>query len=179
MPPKPSRIVSVFGANDPVEGSEPYAVARAVGGQLAELGYVVANGGYGGTMEASARGAKESRGGTIGVTCSIWKTAPNAYIDRIEQTSSFSERLDKLIELGGGGYVVLPGATGTLVELGVAWELASKGAWADNPPRPIVCVTRFWAPLLEMMSSIRPAAREFVQLIDSPAELKDILPPVR
>ncbi len=178
MAAESSRIVSVFGANDPVEGSEPYTVARAVGGQLAELGYVVANGGYGGTMEASGRGAKESGGETIGVTCSIWKTTPNAYIDRIEQTSSFSERLDRLIELGGGGYVALPGATGTLVELAVAWELACKGG-GDQSPRPIICVGRFWAPLLEMISSVRPAARQYVRLIESPAELRDILPPTR
>ena len=173
------RIVSVFGASDPVEGSEAYAVAREVGGQLAELGYVVANGGYGGTMEASGRGAKESGGETIGVTCSIWKTTANAYIDRIEQTDSFSERLGRLIELGVSGYVALPGATGTLVELAMAWEFACKGVWKDRFPRPIVCVGRFWYPLLEMMTSARPAAGQYVQLINSPAELKDVLPPAR
>ena len=173
------NIISVFGASDSVEGSESYTVAREVGKQLAELGYVVANGGYGGTMEASARGAKESGGETIGVTCSIWKTAANAYIDRIEQTDSFSERLGRLIELGVSGYVALPGATGTLVELAMAWELACKGAWKDRIPRPIVCVGRFWSPLLKMMTLARPAAGQYVQLIGSPAELKDVLLPAR
>jgi len=51
-------VVSVFGANDAREGDEAYETARAVGRKLAESGYAVANGGYGGTMEASARGGR-------------------------------------------------------------------------------------------------------------------------
>ncbi|MCD4824649.1 MAG: LOG family protein, partial [Phycisphaerae bacterium] len=141
--------ISVFGSNDPAAGSEAYAIARAAGRTLAELGYTVANGGYGGTMEASAHGAKEAGGDTVGVTCEIWKTAANRYIDRTIQTASHHERLETLVELGGGGYVVLPGATGTLLELATVWELACKKL---ARPRPIVCVGEFWQPLVKMMS---------------------------
>ncbi len=155
------RIVTVFGASGVSEGSEPYETARAVGRKLAEMGYAVANGGYGGTMTASARGAKEAGGKTIGVTCSIWPSKPNQHIDRVVVTDSHWQRVQKLIELGRCGYVALPGATGTLVELATVWELMCKGL-LDR--RPLVCVGGFWRPLVEMMASAGAGMADLVTL---------------
>lgn len=161
-------VVCVFGANDPVEGSQEYELARAVGRKLAELGCVVANGGYGGTMEAAASGAKDAGGRTVGVTCSVWKSRPNAFIDETIDTCSLYERLRTLLELGSGGYVVLPGATGTLAEIAMAWELMAKKLL---PRRPLVCVGRFWEPLAKIMQSAKPSCMEYIKFIDSPQEL--------
>src|SRR5215831_16801474 len=61
--------VSVFGGSQPKEGSLPYAEARELGRMLAEGGHTVLTGGYIGTMEAVSRGAAESGGHVIGVTC--------------------------------------------------------------------------------------------------------------
>ena len=163
------KVVSVFGANDPAEGDEAYEVARGVGRCLAELGYAVANGGYGGTMAASARGAKEAGGRTIGVTCSLWRSEPSEYIDEVVTTESLSERVSTLIELGRGGYVVLPGATGTLVELATVWEMMCKGML---PRRPVVCMGTFWEPLVEMMGAAREASRECVSVVRDLAGLR-------
>ena len=168
------QIVTVFGSADPQEGSEQYALARAVGRVLASQGYSLANGGYGGTMEASARGAKEAGGLTVGVTCSLWKSGPNKYIDRVEQTASLADRLDKLISLGEGGYVVLPGATGTLVELAMVWELSAKRFIQG---RPIVCVGEFWRPVIDLMASAREGAQRAVSIIEAPRQLGEIFPP--
>ena len=162
------RVVSVFGADAPVAGDPAYATARQVGRRLAGLGCVVANGGYGGTMAAAARGAKEAGGATIGVTCSLWRAEPNPYIDRVIETASLQERLNRLVELATAGYVVLPGATGTLLELATVWELQCKGLM---PRRPLVCVGRFWQPLVELMSSARRASRGVIAAVDSPEEL--------
>ena len=167
------QIVTVFGSADPPAGSEQYELARAVGRVLACQGYGLANGGYGGTMEASARGAKEARGLTVGVTCSMWKSKPNAYIDRVEQTADLPARLDKLISLGHSGYVVLPGATGTLVELAMVWELKAK---RFLPPVPIVCLGEFWKPLLNIMASARPGIERAVRIVDTPENLRAIFP---
>ena len=161
-------VVTVFGAGAPREGEEAYAVARAVGRRLGELGYAVANGGYAGTMEASARGAKEAGSTTIGVTCAIWRSEPNAYIDRVIRTGALPERLATLIDLGTAGYVVLPGATGTLLELAAVWEQQLKGIL---PRRPIACVGGFWRPLVEMMASARADSRLLVDLLGSPEDL--------
>ena len=162
------KAVAVFGANDPPEGSEDYDIAREVGSVLAALGCTVVNGGYGGTMLASARGAREAGGRTVGVTCVFWPTSPNPYIDRCVQTNSLPERIATLIELATGGFVVLPGATGTLLELATVWESTCKGVLAA---RPIVCVGAFWRPLLEMMAAARPKSPRAVALVDGPAEL--------
>jgi hypothetical protein len=170
------RVVCVLGANDAEEGGELYELARATGAALAELGYVVANGGYGGTMEASAAGAKQAGGRTIGVTCSLWRSRPNRHIDRLIVTDSLPARLAKLLEVGDAGYVVLPGATGTLVELATAWEMMSKGLLAR---RPLVCMGHFWRPVIELMISQRPGCGELVAVADSPRELARSFPPVR
>ncbi|MFP3938545.1 MAG: LOG family protein, partial [Phycisphaerae bacterium] len=124
--PQKGNVVSVFGSNEPVAGDASYEDAREIGRRLAKLGYTIANGGYGGVMEASSRGASDAGGDTIGVVCSVWSPTANRYTDRTIETSSLLERLNKLIELGTGGYVVLPGATGTLVELATVWELSAK-----------------------------------------------------
>jgi len=166
-------IITVFGSSVPEEGSPAYATAMRTGKVLAAGGYGIANGGYGGVMEASARGAKEAGGRTVGVVCSTWKSRPNKYIDDIERTGSLPERLERLIEIGRAGYVVLPGATGTLAELAMVWELMCKRLL---PKRPLVCVGAFWRPLIEMMVSERPAGAAYVETVPSPDELARCFP---
>lgn len=167
-----NNVISVFGASNPEAGSAEYALAQNVGCVLAELGYVIANGGYGGTMEASAKGAKQAGGRTIGVTCSVWPREANEYIDEVVATSQYEERLGKLIDLGQAGYVALPGATGTLVELAWVWEHACKGWWE----RWIALVGDFWKPLVDMMVSQRRRSDQYVRLVSKAEELRDVFP---
>jgi uncharacterized protein (TIGR00725 family) len=163
-------VVSVFGGSEDVCRSPAVVrLAEQTGEVLAELGYVVANGGYGGTMEASARGARQAGGRTIGVTCSIWKSHPNAYLDEVITTGSLGERVETLLRLGTGGYVALPGANGTLTELAAAWE---RKAIRHMHDRPVVCVGRFWQPLIMLIASARPASAGAIAVVDGPWELK-------
>ncbi|MGH9787381.1 MAG: LOG family protein, partial [Candidatus Acidiferrales bacterium] len=60
---------------------------------------------------------------------------------------TWQERLFKLVELGAG-YVVLPGGTGTLVELAVAWEWINKGFLEQ---KPIVILGDFWQPVVQVI----------------------------
>ena len=173
MPPRP--VVTIFGAGSARQGDSACERARATGGKLAELGYTIANGGYGGTMAASARGARDAGGKTIGVLCSLWTSRPNPYMDETVVTSNLYERVSKLIELGTAGYVVLPGATGTLVEIAVAWEMMLKGFL---PRRPLVCMTPFWQPLVAMMSAIRPDSEACIACAPAPADLHRWFPPI-
>ena len=171
-----ARAVAVFGSSDAREGLPAYDMARAVGRRLAELGYAVVNGGYGGAMEASARGAKEAGGATVGVICSIWTTRANRYIDRCVQTDGLTQRVAALLELGTSGCVAMPGSTGTLRELATAWE---AGTIRPRDARPLVCVGEFWRPLIDMMASQRPACREVAALIEGPEELERFFPAAR
>lgn len=172
------RVVTVFGSADPVAGSKEWDVACHVGRVLGEAGYSIANGGYGGTMEASAMGASEAGGHVTGVTCNMWKTPPNAYVDTVIDTESHDQRLHELVRLGEYGYIVLPGATGTLVELATVWELELKGFLPkarDGRERPVVCVGEFWSPLVDLMAMARESSRKTVSLCDTPEEILPII----
>ena len=167
-----AKIISVFGSYDPQPGSAPYRQAYQVGYELARAGWTVANGGYAGTMEASAKGAKDAGGNTIGVTCTAFaRSRTNRYIDREIPTDNLRQRLEKLIELAHG-YVVLPGATGTLAELALAWEMINKGFL---PGRLLLILGDFWLPVLELIENTSPRSRGLVHRADSPVELVEIL----
>lgn len=118
-------IVTIFGGAHAREGDKDYELARELGTALARRGYTVCNGGYGGVMEASARGAKEAGGRTIGVTIGDFENTANLWIDEEIRMKKWAKRLFKLIELGDA-YVVFDGATGTLAELFVVWEMLNK-----------------------------------------------------
>ena len=78
--------------------------------------------------------------------------------------------------MGSAGYVVLPGATGTLVELSVVWEHVCKGFLAR---RPLVCVGRFWAPLVELISRAKPRCADVVAFVSDANELGRFFPSPR
>ncbi len=165
------RIITVFGSYEPKAGSAKYDQAYQVGYELAQAGFVIANGGYAGTMEASAKGAKEAHGATIGVTCRAFeRSKANEYIDREIETDNLRQRLDKLIELGSG-YVVLPGATGTLTELAYAWEMINKGFSAG---RVLVIMGSFWQPVVDLVESVSPRSRGIVHRAKTAKELVNV-----
>ncbi len=119
----PEKIVTIFGTSKAKLADPAFALALEMGRLLARAGFTVANGGYGGTMLAAAKGAAEAGGQVIGVTCSAFRSSKaNEYVTREIVTDSLDKRLDKLIELGQA-YVALPGGTGTLLELAKVWEL--------------------------------------------------------
>jgi uncharacterized protein (TIGR00725 family) len=151
------HVITLFGSSRPVEGSEEYDIARDLGRRLAAAGFSICNGGYGGTMEASARGVAEEReksGRTdiriIGITCTVFgDRKPNPWIEQNLVTTSLFDRLQKLLSMGRA-YVVLAGGTGTLLELALAWEMINKGM---AKRRPIVLLGSFWEGLLATMKA--------------------------
>jgi predicted Rossmann-fold nucleotide-binding protein len=110
---------------------------------LAQAGFAVATGGYGGVMEGVSRGAKEAAGKVFGVTGEVFRSPANRWVEEEIRVKNWQERLVKLVELGAG-YVVLPGGTGTLVELSVVWEWINKGFL---PVKPLVILGEFWLPV--------------------------------
>ena len=165
-------IAAVFGSGDPLPGSDAYVLAEQTGDALAKAGYAVASGGYGGVMEGASKAAKAAGGETIGVTCSIWRSRPNEWIDHVLDTATYEERLLTLVQLADV-YVVLPGATGTLVELAIVWERACKKFAAGQ--KPILCIGEFYRPLVDLMTAERPSAANAIQLLPSPDGIQNIL----
>jgi hypothetical protein len=162
------KIITIFGTGRAKPGNSTYQLAYEAGKLLAEAGFTVANGGYGGTMLAAAKGAAEAGGEVIGVTCSAFKNSTaNEYVTREIVTGSLDERLDTLIKLGQG-YVVLPGGTGTLLELAKVWELKNKGFLKTD--KPIILLGGFWKPLVDSVASDDPESRRYVNSADGPEE---------
>ncbi len=145
------RAITVFGGSRVEPGSSEYDAAQRLGASLAERGFEVVTGGYNGTMEAVSRGAREAGGHVLGVTVQViaenFGRSPNAYLDQEIRTAALLERIDKMVERGAG-FVVLPGGSGTLAELGIVWNLAFLGALHG---KPIVVVGTGWERVLRTM----------------------------
>lgn len=166
-------VVSVFGTGRVKPGRPVYGFAEQVGRALAEAGFAIANGGYRGLMEASAKGAAEAGGTVIGVTCSAFRnSAANEYVTQEVVTASLDERLNMLVRLGRA-YVVLPGGTGTLLELATVWELKNKGFL--DAGKPIVLAGEFWRPLADLVAGDDPACVEAVAFADMPGEVAELI----
>ncbi|MCH8120004.1 MAG: LOG family protein [Planctomycetes bacterium] len=162
------KIITIFGTGRAREGDSAYQLAYEVGKLLAQAGFTIANGGYGGTMLAAAKGASEAGGEVVGVTCSAFKNSTaNKYVTREIVTGSLDERLDTLIKLGQG-YVVLGGGTGTLLELAKVWELKNKGFLKTD--KPIILLGGFWKPLVDSVASDDPESSRHVKQADRPEQ---------
>ena len=169
----PEKIITLFGTAKAKPGSAAYKLAYETGKILAQAGLTITNGGYGGTMLAAAKAVSQAGGKTIGVTCSAFrKSTPNRYISQEIVTHSLDERLDTLIKLGQA-YLILPGGTGTLLELAKIWELKNKGFLQKH--KPIILVGKFWKPLLDLIAIDDPDAIQYIQQADTPEQAKNIL----
>jgi uncharacterized protein (TIGR00730 family) len=161
------KVVTVFGASGVRPGSAAYREAHRLGKLLAEAGFVVCNGGYSGTMEASARGAKEAGGTTIGITNAVFDPSrANRYIDDERKAPDFFERLRRLLTLGDA-YVCLRGSVGTLTEFSLTWTLLQTGVLAH---RPFLCVGPAWRAVLETYRNClfhRPKDFDLVALVNT------------
>ena len=144
-------VVTVFGSSRPNEGDADYEAARQLGRALAESGFAVCTGGYGGVMAAVSRGAKEAGGRTYGVTAEFFGASKaNPWIDLEVRKRTWDERLFELIRRGDG-FVACKGGTGTLVELAVVWEMINKSVMAA---KPFVVLGSFWQPVLERVREV-------------------------
>lgn len=167
------KTITIFGTSRAQAGDVIFTLAMETGRLLAQAGFTIANGGYGGTMLATAKGADEAGGETIGVTCSAFKSSKaNKYVTREIVTKSLDERLDTLVKLGQA-YIVLPGGTGTLLELAKVWELKNKGFLKAD--KPIILLGEFWKPLVELIATDDADSIRFVKLADEPKQAVEMI----
>lgn len=173
-------IVTVFGSSRPRENDAEYGEARLLGRLLAEKGFAVCSGAYGGTMEAVSRGAKDAGGKTYGVTADAFATAKaNAWVDVEVRVATWQERLFELIRLADG-FVACKGGTGTLAELAVVWEMMNKSVMAA---KPLVALGEFWQPIIKSVREVEEGPENpwaegnarIVRSVATPAEAVDFL----
>jgi len=168
-----SETITIFGTGRAKPGDPAYRLAYETGKMLAQAGFTIVNGGYGGTMLAAAKGASEAGGEIIGVTCSAFRrSTANEYISREIVTGSLDERLDTLIRLGEA-YIVLPGGTGTLLELAKVWELKNKGFLKAQ--KPIILVGGYWKPLVDLVATDDPDSSNYLKLAEEPGQVVQLI----
>jgi hypothetical protein len=177
MPHNKGPVAVVFGSNSPKDGDHDYAEARQLGHALAQAGYVVATGGYFGTMEATSRGAKEAGGHVVGVTTSIFDAVrlhPNAYLDEEIKLPTLFQRLHHLVTMADV-WVALPGGIGTLSEVALTWSLMQVG---EMPRQPFVLVGEQWRQTIGGFSNdyyVRPQYRELLRYADEVTQVVELL----
>lgn len=166
------KTIAVFGASEPTADSQPYLLAYQLGQALGAGGYNIVNGGYKGTMAASARGVRDAGGLSTGVTCDAFgPSGPNPWIDKEIRTKDLTQRLNTLIRLADA-YIILPGSTGTLLELVTCWELMNKKFLSDAP---LICLGAFWKPVYETIIKTRQTDGHQFHFVDSLDDVVSIL----
>jgi hypothetical protein len=141
--------VTVFGGSNP--GKDDYEQALRLGRLLGAAGHTVLTGGYIGTMEAVSRGAAESGGHVIGVTCDeieAWRpVGPNAWVQEEMRFPRLRDRLFALIEFCDA-MMALPGGAGTLAEITLTWNHLLIGAL---PAKPLILIGQGWQATFEAL----------------------------
>jgi len=140
------KKVCIFGSYKDLSKKQKDEVVR-LGNLLAQKGATVISGGFGGTMEDISRGAKEGGGKTIGVTWYKWEkpiySKANSFIDEEIVADTLFERIDIMLKQADA-FIVLPGGTGTLLELSAVLEHLNKGL---IDPKPVIMLGDFWKPV--------------------------------
>lgn len=166
------KVITIFGTARAKPRDDVYKFAYEIGKSLAESGFAIATGGYGGIMLASSQGARSAGGIVYGVTCKIFNRTVNEFVTEEIQTDNLQKRLDKLIEIGDG-FVVLPGGTGTLLELAMVWELKNKGFLNGN--KAVIAAGDFWKGLIETVAKDDVQSVKYIKQAQTAKEIAEML----
>ena len=114
-----------------------YDLARQVGFLIGQKGALLICGGGSGVMEASARGAKEAGGITIGILPGATAADANPYID-IPIVTDLGNARNIINILTSQVIIAVHGAYGTLSEIALAMKcsipLVGLGTWTLSAP---------------------------------------------
>lgn len=112
--------IAIIGTSLP--SAEEYEIAREVGRDIAREGWILINGGLGGVMEASARGAKEEGGIVVGILPGETASSANAYTD-IAIVTGMGEARNVVIVKSSDACIAIGKGFGTLSEMAIALKL--------------------------------------------------------
>ena len=105
--------------------------AERVGELIAGKGFILVNGGLGGVMAASARGATKAGGTVVGLIPGSERKAANAFTLIIIPTG-MGEMRNALIIRASDGIIAVGGGFGTLSELGLALKAGKPVVAIDS-----------------------------------------------
>lgn len=162
--------VTVFGGARVDADSPLYRQCMELGRLLGQAGFVVATGGYTGTMEAVLRGAVEAGAHTVGYTCATFDRgfAPNPYVREERKSPVLSARIQRLAE-ESDAFVVVHGGLGTLAELALVWNMILA---EELPTKPLVVVGPEWPKVINTVyaeTQMGSSALRLLTLVETPA----------
>jgi len=106
--------IGIIGGSKPDKSS--YQLALQAGRLIGEKGGILVCGGLGGIMEASARGAKQAGGLTVGILPGNYLSEANPYIDFPVATGIGYAR-NSLVAMNADVLIAIDGRYGTLTEI--------------------------------------------------------------
>ena len=117
------------------EGSPPVlSLAEEVGERIAAAGAILVCGGLRGVMEASARGAHEGGGLTVGILPGGEHGDANPFID-VRIVTNLGEARNVVVVRSSHAIIALPGEYGTLSEVALALKIGvpvvGLGSWTQ------------------------------------------------
>lgn len=142
--------------------------AEEVGRLIAKKNGVLINGGLGGVMEYTAKGAKGKNGLTVGILQSDNKSDANQYIDIVIPTHMGYSR-NTIVVLASDSLIAINGSTGTLSEI----------AMAMNYKIPVI-VLKGSGGVADMFSEIHesdralPWSKDKIKIANTPEEAVDL-----
>jgi uncharacterized protein (TIGR00730 family) len=120
--PGPAEV-AVLGSARIGPGEPWHDAARRLGCLLAEQGWTVVTGGYGGLMAAASGGAAAAGGHTVGLPMSAWQhLTPDPSHAELRWSDDYAQRLAFLLATRVA--IALPGGIGTLAEAAAVWAAA-------------------------------------------------------
>ncbi len=136
--------IGVMGSARLTESDAWWSQARLLGELLAEKGFVVVTGGYGGLMAAVSRGAHEAGGKVIGLTMQHWTNVePNEWNGDLRWSMNYGTRLNYFLNCDG--MIALPGGVGTLSEMALMWAASQT----ERRALPLVLLGECWPPIIQ------------------------------
>lgn len=174
MLPKAESIhqIAIFGSSHINENDPLYQETYEVCKKLAEVGYVIVDGGGPGVMRAASLGARAAGGKVIGVTFEADAKMhfegrdPLNKMDVEIKTKNYVERTLTLLK-EGQVYVIFNGGTGTISEFGMAWGLA-KLYFGHH--KPLILYGKFWENIIKTFKDnmiMRPEELEVYKITDT------------
>ena len=128
--------------------SEIEKLAEEVGKEIARNKAVLVCGGLGGVMEASARGAKQEGGNTVGILPGVSFEDANPFID-IPIVTGLSHARNVLVVRSSHALIAIEGGYGTLSEIAIAlkigkpvvglrtWKISEEIVTVETPQKAV------------------------------------------
>ncbi|MFW6172396.1 MAG: TIGR00725 family protein [Elusimicrobiota bacterium] len=117
------KIVGVIGGSK--ADRETKLLARELGREIANNGYILVCGGLRGVMEAVCRGAREAGGITIGILPGKHKNTANPFVT-IPIVTAMSHARNAIIVRTADILIAVDGRYGTLSEIGLAKSIGKR-----------------------------------------------------